>query len=55
MAMEDTKVRDKKGRRVLVLRSSVRDLVNGIQQFESDIAALNNVNPVDEGDEGGQI
>ncbi|XP_034232840.1 uncharacterized protein LOC117640446 [Thrips palmi] len=40
MAIESTKVKDKKGQTVLVLRSSVRDLVNGIEAFETELASL---------------
>lgn len=40
MAIENTKVKDKKGQTVLVLRPAIRDLVNGILKFETELANL---------------
>lgn len=34
MGMKDTRVKDKKGKTILVITHEVRDLINGLENFE---------------------
>lgn len=37
MAIADTRVKDKRGKELLVLTAGVRDLVNGEERFEQEL------------------
>jgi hypothetical protein len=40
MALKETRVKDKKGKVILVLSAAVRDLVNGIAQFAEQLQKI---------------
>lgn len=40
MAIADTRVKDKRGKELLVITAAVRDTVNGEEKFEQELSQL---------------